>query len=362
MLDNNGVLKIKSALLTSILFVCVGVVSAAHAEAQVIDLKQQEAELTLPVEIFAKVGLVEISKEDFDIAMQSAMRTKFYHGTVPEGQLAPLQREIGDKLIADVLLLDEARRRGIQVDKEELAQRLKEIEARNSSYPEWEANREKYIKKIEARLEAESLLKQLEEQVRNVVEPSVAQVEKFYKKNPEKFTEPEQVRISAILLRVDPSSPGERWAEAAEFAKSLVVRIKDGEEFADIAKELSDDRNSAEFGGDMGYLHQGMLPEEAQVVVDKMEVGALSDPIRLLQGVALIKLADRSKSELRVFESVQARATELLKQDLQEQTWLDLISRLKKDVTIVINDAHYLPLTDTNAIEGQSAEATNTPN
>ena len=293
--------------------------------------------------VFARVGEVVITQEDYDAEMASAARSKFYHGKPPAAELAALQREVGEKLVTNVLLVKEARRRGLKPDDAVVAQRLEQIDKRNGANEQWQKMREQWMPIITGRLQEESLLSQLEDTVRNVPPPSVEQIREYYTAYPEKFTEPEQLRVSLILLAIDPSSPGTEWVKAYELGKDIVKQLRDGADFAVLAREHPGDVDSAEQGGDMGYLHGGMLPTPAQEALDKLEVGEISDPVRLLEGVAIFRLTDRSLSKLNDFESIKVRAGELWLKEESERVWKSLIAQLKKDAVIYVDESRYSP-------------------
>ena len=67
--------------------------------------------------VFARVADSVILQKDYDDAFAVAARSKFYHGKAPENEVAKLQREVADKLVVRVLLLREAKRRGIAPDR-----------------------------------------------------------------------------------------------------------------------------------------------------------------------------------------------------------------------------------------------------
>ena len=111
--------------------------------------------------------------------------------------------------------------------------------------------------------------------------------------------------------------------------------MEQGADFAELARLRSSDR-SAENGGDMGYLHQGMLSPAAQQVVDELQIGELSEPVRLLRGVAIFRVGDRKAASLRAFEDVEKRAQELLIRKQSDQAWASLKQQLKDSTTISV--------------------------
>lgn len=294
--------------------------------------------------VFARVGDSAITRQDYDAAFAAAVRGKFYHGRPPEAEVAALQREVGDRLVANVLLLGEAKRRGLEPDDAAIAQRLEQHEQRNRDNKQWQEARTQWLPILTMRLQEESLLGKLESAVRNIPPPDEKQLREYYAANPDKFTEPEQLRVSIILLRVDPSSPTDAWNKAREQAQGLVKQLRDGADFAALAREHSGDAASAEQGGDMGYLHGGMLPDPAQEAVDKLEPGETSDPVRLLEGIVIIRPTDRKPPKLGDFEVVRERAGDLWLKEESERVWKSLIAQLKEKTPIHVDESDYLPL------------------
>ena len=303
----------------------------------------QAAAIPPVLPIFATIGKTVITQQDYDLAFAAAARAKFYHGKPPDAEIAALQREVGDKLVAHVLLVREARRRGLKPDAKLVNQLLATHEQRYQDNEQWKQVRSQELPRITRQLQEENLLNQIEKRVRTVKDPTVKQLRKYYEAHLDKFTAPEQQRVSLILLRVDPSSPSEVWQSAAEEGKSLTKQLSGGADFAELAREHSSDA-SADEGGDMGYLHSGMLSPAAQEQVDKLKPGELSDPVVLMEGVAIFRLADRIPPKLNNFDSIKDRARALWLTEQSDIAWKSLLVRLKKNTPVRVNELRYLPL------------------
>ena len=294
--------------------------------------------------VFAKVGSIVITQQDYDIALDGAARRKFYHGKPPEGAIAVLQREVGDTLVTNALLLREARRRALKPDNAAIQKTLEQYEQRYRNNEQYKQNRAQLVQSLTKRLQEESLLSQLEKLVRNVPPPDEKQMREYYAAHPDKFTEPEQLRLSYILLKVDPSSPTAAWEKAREEAQALVKRLRDGADFAALARARSGDI-SAEQGGDLGYMHRGMMSDTVQGTVDKLKPGAISDPIRVLEGVGIVRLSERKLPQLNSFEAAKVRIRELWLREQSERAWKSLIAQLRKETPVHVDESRYLPLT-----------------
>ena len=295
-------------------------------------------------DVFAVVGEKVISYPEYRSALATGMRQKFYHAKPPEAEEAKFQREVGDQLVNQVLLLDEARRRGIEPDRAKVQQTIEGYEQRYKDSEHWRANRERLLPGLVDRLERQSLLERLEQAVRATEPPSEAAVRGYYAAHPAQFTEPEQVRLSLILLKVEPSSPRVVWEKAGEEADRIFQRLEKGADFGELARLHSSDPSGAK-GGDLGYLHRGVLPDQIQKqVIDTLKPGVASPPVVLLEGVAIVRLEDRRRSKLRAFEDVRKRAAELWAREQGELAWKKLITELRAGTRIQVDESRFLPL------------------
>lgn len=282
--------------------------------------------------VFAVINGREIATQDYEAAFTSLVRQRFYHGQIPENELIAVREEIKSKLVQRVVLLEEAERRKIVPDEDQIEQTLAGYDKRYAASPQWRENRERVLPELKKELAEQSRITQLDKQIKAVGEPAEADVRAFYEKNPDLFTEPEKLRLAVILLAVDPSSPATAWQSTREEAKAIYGRLMNGAEFDESARLHSS--VYAENSGDMGYLHRGMLPEMIQEKIDKFEVGKINEPMDTLEGVAIFKLLDRISTKKRDFSDVAARARELLIRERQDNAWKGLIDRLvaKADV------------------------------
>lgn len=282
-----------------------------------------------------------ISSSEFDAATREAIRQKFYHGTPPEGEVEQLVRDVANDMIDRRLLVEEIKRRDLKPNAKAIDEKIAAYEKRYASSARWQQEREQILPALRERLEEDDMLATLEAKTRNVAQPTQDRVLAYYKKHPEKFTEPEKMRISLLLLSVDPSAPTSAWEAAETDAGALRLKLTEGgADFAQLAKERSR-HESAENGGDLGYMHRGMLPEGIQEKIDGMKPGDLSPPTRVLQGIALFRYEALQPPKHHDFETVKSRASDLLKRDLSDEAWQSLKEQLRKKAKIELNTARY---------------------
>ncbi len=290
-----------------------------------------------PDEIIARVGDTDITQAELTAAVWRTNRQTFYHGKPPQGQEQVFRRKVAQQLINRILLLQEARRRGIEPDAVKVQARLDAIEKRYRNTPGWAQQSAEELASLTTYLQENDQLRQLEQQVRRVDAPSGAELRDFYQNNLDKFTEPERVRVSIILIKTAPSAPPAAWEAATQQAQQLVVRLKGGADFAGLAREHSA-HASAKNGGNMGYVHRGMLNPGVEQVIDKLSAGDVTDPVRILEGVAIFRLDERVPAIRQRFEDVQERANQLWLRKQSDGRWQTFQEKLRETTLIKLLD------------------------
>jgi len=128
-----------------------------------------------------------------------------------------------------------------------------------------------------------------------------ADVRKYYEAHKAEF---EQVHARHILIRMQGSQlavkPGQKdltEAEALAKAQDLRKRIQAGADFAELARQESDDTGTGAKGGDLGFFHRGQMVPSFEQAAFAMQPGDLSEPVKSPLGYHLIKVeAKESKS------------------------------------------------------------------
>jgi len=134
----------------------------------------------------------------------------------------------------------------------------------------------------------------MEEQVKGKVEVTDADAEAFYKENPEQFKQPEQVRASHILVKVEEGAKEEDVKAKQKAASDILERIKKGEEFGKLASELSEDPGSKEKNGDLDFFGREQMVPQFSEAAFKLKKGEVTpEPVRSDFGFHIIKVTDR---------------------------------------------------------------------
>lgn len=129
------------------------------------------------------------------------------------------------------------------------------------------------------------------------------ELEQAYELEMADFQADERRRASHILLEIT-DERGEQ--QTKELAQSLVQRIKDGEDFAKLAGEFSDDLGSASAGGDLGFSSGDTFPEEFEQALFSLEHNAVSPPVLTDAGYHLIRATEISNVDKPSFDERKA--------------------------------------------------------
>jgi peptidyl-prolyl cis-trans isomerase D len=119
---------------------------------------------------------------------------------------------------------------------------------------------------------------------------SDADVEAAYKARRSQFEQPARTRVSHILVKVPAVGGSAAEDQAKARAESALGRIRGGADFAQVAKEMSEDPATASRGGDLGLIGAGELVPEVDKLIQSLKPGELGGPIRSPFGYHVVKV------------------------------------------------------------------------
>ncbi|WP_462383427.1 SurA N-terminal domain-containing protein [Pseudomonas sp. Marseille-QA0892] len=136
----------------------------------------------------------------------------------------------------------------------------------------------------------------------------------------------ERRRASHILIEV---TDNETDAQAKTAIESLHDRLNQGEDFAALAKEASQDPGSAPEGGDLGFAGQGVYDPAFEKALYALKEGEVSQPVRTEFGWHLIKLTGVQAADLPSFESMKSKLAEEVKAQRAEARFIEASKTLE---------------------------------
>ncbi len=164
----------------------------------------------------------------------------------------------------------------------------------------------------------------LEKEIETAAKITDKDTKDYYDKHKEDFTVNNQVKLSHIVVKTD------------DDAKKVYERLKKGEDFAKIASEVSLDKASAKSGGDLGNFKRGEMKPELEDVAFRMKKGEISMPVKLKDGIHIIKVTD-AKGSILEFDKVKGLIGQRMTAERQREGFDKFIEGLKKKRKIDIN-------------------------
>ncbi|NOX18354.1 MAG: parvulin peptidyl-prolyl isomerase [Chlorobi bacterium] len=251
-----------------------------------------------------------------------------------------LKKKILDKMIEDKLLVAQAEIDSIEVTDDEVSMQLEnQIKYFIQQYGSQERFEKAYgmpLEKIKRKLRDDTrknlMAQRMKQKKFGTVEVTRSEVKEFFETFKDSLGQiSEKFDISHIFI--NPKLSGKMKEKAREFAASLIDSIKNGADFAELAKKYSDDPGSAVQGGDLGWVKRGVFYPEFEAAAYQLANGQLSGVIESPVGFHVIQMIERRG------ESIHVRHILIMvKQD--DEADLKAIEKLNEIRDSIIAGAH----------------------
>jgi len=239
-----------------------------------------------------------------------------------------LRQQALEQIIVGRLLEEKVKEANIVVTEEEVINQIKEILAAQRpplSLEEYKNKAAEYgqdFDEVKQQFQKRMAnLKLMEAQWAGRINITEEDAKKYYDENPAQFEVKEQVRASHILIKPDTAvsgaDPNQAKAEAKAKIQDLLEQIKNGADFAELAKANSDCPSAAQ-GGDLGFFPRGQMSPPFEKTAFAMELGHVSDIVETQLGYHIIKVTDHKDASTTSFE--QARNSLIRQLTLKKQT------------------------------------------
>ncbi len=268
--------------------------------------------------IVAIVNNEPVTKIEVDSIVVELLRNV---ANVTSEQVCTARERAREGLIEQKLLAQEARRRNVEVDPEE-------VNAEIARLKQLGVDAENRRDLIRERLRVSMLLRRL--QSARSITPE--QVREFYEKHPDDFVLRE--RRNVFVLGVYASSHGGDKAKAKEKATELLGRLNKGEDFAALAKKHSD-APYADKGGDWGWVKRGTLVSPLDETAAKLKPGEVSDLVETDDGYLIVKVAGVQPATRQSLAEARREIRDRLMGEQRQRRRGELIAKLKTSASIL---------------------------
>ena len=289
------------------------------------------------------------------------------------------KEKVVNELIIKSLLDAEIEKRGIEATKEDVQNELKSVvdkvgskDELNKILKERNISNAQFTEDLKTQIKIRKLINSVEK-----VKVSDADVQKYYDTHKQEFVHGEQVRASHILISANllemirtmkeknpEINPTDMNAEiekqmAAQKAKAEAILAevkKNPDNFAKIAQQKSDDKASAERGGELGFFpKEAMVPEFSKAAFS-MKPNTISDLVQTNYGYHIIKVTDRVEAGTTPFAKVKDELKFYIETQKQIAILKDLTAGLMKTADIKYLDESYNPAHAVKVKETPAAE------
>lgn len=225
-----------------------------------------------------------------------------------------IKEDIMEKLIIEKLIENEAKENGIEVKSEEVQEPLQEyitMLGGQEQFDEFLKTNNLTKKYFEENIKKELLYNKHREDFMKNTAIEDKETEEYFEEHKEDLA---RVRARHILLKTE------------EEGKEVLARLKEGEDFAKLAEELSSDKASAIEGGDLGYFGKGEFIAEFDDAAFDLEVGETSDLVKTEVGYHIIYLEDKMDD----YDSLK----DLIAETLKENKYYEKIQELRENAKV----------------------------
>ncbi len=294
-------------------------------------------------DVVVHVNDLIISRSDVERAHQALAQENQQSGATA-AEAAERQKNLLRDMIDKQLLLSRGKELGINADAE-VIRRLDEIRKQNKmdtledlekaarqqgvSYEDFKAGiRDNVITQMVVR-----------DEVGRRLQLSPSQEQAYYDAHKQEFTQPEQIKLSEILVPTPADANDAAIAQAQAKAESIEAKLKAGENFEDLAKANSGGPTAAQ-GGDLGMYKRGALAKVLEDQTFNLKTGEWTAPIRTRQGFVILKVTDHVPAGVAPLKDVEQQVQEGMYAEAMQPALRAYLTKLREDAYINIRDGY----------------------
>ena len=200
----------------------------------------------------------------------------------------------------------------------------------------WEARKQGLDERPDMKMKLNNMIDQvlaheLEEGIKKNLKIDEKDIETYYMEHQDSYSNPVKVKASHILV------------ESKDEAESILKALRGGADFAELAKEKSKCSSAAK-GGDLGWFEKGKMDPAFEKAAFDLKKGELSDIVKSSFGYHLIKVENIRPARTKTLDQARKTIERTLERDLLETRISDLKTRIRKEITVEVNDEYFTSL------------------
>lgn len=249
-------------------------------------------------------------------------------------------RRAFDTIVSEKLLAKEAETLQLEVTDAQVDAAIADIKTRNHfddaqldrALAEQGLDLVSFRKQVRRELETYQVLQY---KVRNRVKLSDADVRNYYQAHPQEFGGEEELKVRHIFLPLAENAPRADEEKARAQAERIVQRLRTGEDFAKVAREVSKGPSASE-GGDIGWLRRGTVQKQLEDAAFALKDGQISPVVRVGPGLHVLKVEARRTGGGKSFQEAQEEIRNRLYEEQVGSYRQAYIEELKKAALIEV--------------------------
>jgi peptidyl-prolyl cis-trans isomerase SurA len=316
---------------------------------------------TVVEDIIARVNDQIITRTDYERAMKELDDEGRQHGASMQ-QLSEAHKDLLRNLIDQQLWLSKGKELGINGETE-LVNRLNDIrkqynlatmedlekaaQEQGYSYEDFKAN-------IRNQIITQEVMRQ---EVGRRVSITPGEVQRYFEEHKQDYVQPENVRLSEILISTGTPAPAPeggaqddpaKVAAAKAKADQIEAKLKAGGDFSQLARSSSDGPTAAQ-GGDLGQFRRGAMNKVLEDATFSLKSGEFTEPIRTKQGYVILKVVQHTPGGVPEFKDVEQEVEQTFYESRMMPAMRDYLTKMREDAYVEIKTGY----TDTGASGNQ---------
>ncbi|HEX3966517.1 MAG TPA: peptidylprolyl isomerase [Edaphobacter sp.] len=300
---------------------------------------------TVVEDIVAHVNDLIISRSDVERAEQTLVEENQQSNATP-AEAAERRKNLLRDMIDKQLLLSRGKELGVNADAEVIRQ-LDEIRKSNHldtmedlekaarqqgvSFEDFKASiRDRVITQMVVR---DEVGRRLGSQM------TQAQEQAYYDAHKQDFMQPEQIKLSEILIPTPADANEAVIAQAQSKADGIESKLKAGGDFAELAKQDSGGPTAAQ-GGELGMYKRGSLGQVLEDQTFNLQTGQWTAPIRTKQGFVILKVTEHQVAGVAPLKDVEPQVQEAMYSEAMQPALRTYLMKLREDAYIEIRPGY----------------------
>jgi peptidyl-prolyl cis-trans isomerase C len=255
------------------------------------------------------------------------------HGKIPLAY-----RQALDELIDRELLFQEALARRLSADDAAVQRSYDEARVDHPNDAEWAVflknqfmDPQSFRAEVRTRHTIEALVKEEAKQVPPVTDD---EARAYYEGNPPAFETGERIEAHQIFFLVEKGATDKERDAARARAEAVLLRLRKGEDFEELARKVSQDPSSGAPGGKLPPFARGQVEQAVELEAFRMKPGEISGVILSRVGYHILRVDARLPSVRLSYEAVRERIKQALSAQRQQRNLADLVLKLRAKARI----------------------------